>query len=293
MYQYICKECGEKFENSNKNRVYCSNECKNIALKKRLSLRQKDLKNKEFGRLTALYSRNINKRYEWLCKCKCGKKVWVKTANLVNGHTKSCGCLNREVASQNNSKYFKKYRQKNYVEDTSISKIKAKINKNNISGVRGVYYDKSTKKWIGKLTYKRKTYSKAFKKKSDAIKYRKHLEKKYFKPILDKYETKNKRGEKIKYNGETHTLHEWSEILGIDDETLRIRYKKHSSDLDYVFSKKLHSNKNKQIELTYNNETHSLSKWSEILGIKYNTLYQRYNRNPSNLEYIFKPINNK
>lgn len=188
MYQYICKECGKKFENPNKNRTYCSNACKNIALKKRLSLRQKDLKNKEFGRLTALYSRNINKRYEWLCECKCGKKVWVKTANLINGHTKSCGCLNREVASQNNSKYFKKYRQKNYVEETSLSRIKAINNKNNTSGVRGIYYNKTTKRWIAKLTFKGKTYRKSFLIKKEAIKYRKQLEEKYFKPILEKYE---------------------------------------------------------------------------------------------------------
>lgn len=187
MYQYICKECGKEFENANKNRAYCSNTCKNIALKRRLSARQKDLKNKQFGRLTALYSRNINKRYEWLCECECGKKVWVKTANLINGHTKSCGCLNREVASKNNSKYFKEYRQKNYVEDTSISRIKSKININNTSGVRGIYYDKSNKKWIGKLTCRGKTYSKTFDKKNDAINYRKYLEEKYFKSILKKY----------------------------------------------------------------------------------------------------------
>lgn len=187
MYQCVCKECGKHFENSNKNRVYCSNICKNNALKKRLSARQKDLTNKKFGRLTALYSKNVNKRYEWLCECECGKKIWVKTSSLINGHTKSCGCLNNDVFLQNSNRYLEEYRQKNYVENTSISKIKAKNNKNNTSGVSGVYYHKSIKKWIGKLTFQRKTHMKAFSEKTDAIKYRKQLEEKYFKPILDKY----------------------------------------------------------------------------------------------------------
>ena len=28
----------------------------------------------------------------WICKCKCGKKVEVRTRDLLLGHTKSCGC---------------------------------------------------------------------------------------------------------------------------------------------------------------------------------------------------------
>ena len=188
MYQYICKECGKEFLNATKNRVYCSNKCKNIALKRRLSKKQKDLTNQKFGRLVALYSRNVNKRYEWLCECKCGKRTWVKTANLLNGHTKSCGCLSKDIASQNNNKNFAKYRQENYIENTSISRIKAKNNKNNSSNVRGVHYNNTAKSWVAKLTFQRRTYSKNFSTKSKAIKYRKELEKKYFDPILKKYD---------------------------------------------------------------------------------------------------------
>ena len=38
---------------------------------------------------------------QWLCKCDCGNIVKVKTAALRNGNTKSCGCLQKEKASNN------------------------------------------------------------------------------------------------------------------------------------------------------------------------------------------------
>jgi len=39
-----------------------------------------------------------NRRY-WLCACDCGNSTIVDTASLNNGNTKSCGCWNRESAS--------------------------------------------------------------------------------------------------------------------------------------------------------------------------------------------------
>jgi len=37
----------------------------------------------------------------WKCKClKCGNITSVSSADLKSGHTKSCGCLNRELVSE-------------------------------------------------------------------------------------------------------------------------------------------------------------------------------------------------
>lgn len=35
-------------------------------------------------------------RAHWLCKCDCGGKIIVLAYNLKNGHTQSCGCLQKE-----------------------------------------------------------------------------------------------------------------------------------------------------------------------------------------------------
>ena len=57
-----------------------------------------------FGRLIVveLYLNNNEKNngIYWLCKCNCGKFCIVKSENLKNGHTKSCGCLRRETSSE-------------------------------------------------------------------------------------------------------------------------------------------------------------------------------------------------
>lgn len=57
-----------------------------------------DLTNKLFTYLTPKY---YIKGGKWHCECKCGNEVDVDTRNLNSGHTKSCGCFQKEMASQN------------------------------------------------------------------------------------------------------------------------------------------------------------------------------------------------
>ena len=59
-----------------------------------------DLSGKRFGRLTAIsmVSRNDTKRVMWKCLCDCGNTAVVSTGNLRNGHTQSCGCLQKANA---------------------------------------------------------------------------------------------------------------------------------------------------------------------------------------------------
>lgn len=66
--------------------------------------------------------------------------------------------------------------------------MNAKISSANKSGVKGVQWDKSRKKWVAMLWLKgvRVLYSR-FAKKEDAIRARREAEEKYFKPILEKY----------------------------------------------------------------------------------------------------------
>ena len=57
-----------------------------------------DLTNQTFGYLTPQY---YIKGCKWHCLCKCGTELDVDTRNLRSGHTKSCGCLQKEKASEN------------------------------------------------------------------------------------------------------------------------------------------------------------------------------------------------
>lgn len=54
----------------------------------------KDLTGEVFGRLTVIsFAYSYNNRAYWNCQCSCGNKVVANSHNLVNGNTKSCGCL--------------------------------------------------------------------------------------------------------------------------------------------------------------------------------------------------------
>lgn len=61
--------------------------------------RRIDISNKRFGRLVAL---RYAGKGRWLCRCDCGNETTVITAHLTGGHTKSCGCLQRENTSKAN-----------------------------------------------------------------------------------------------------------------------------------------------------------------------------------------------
>ena len=54
-----------------------------------------DLKDREFENLTVIRDtgKRKSRRPIWLCKCKCGQEVEILGKYLLNGDTKSCGCL--------------------------------------------------------------------------------------------------------------------------------------------------------------------------------------------------------
>jgi hypothetical protein len=57
-----------------------------------------DLSGQRFERLLVIgfAERRGHKSY-WKCKCDCGKEVDVFTSSLRNNHTRSCGCLQKEI----------------------------------------------------------------------------------------------------------------------------------------------------------------------------------------------------
>ncbi len=63
--------------------------------------RIRDIAGQRFGRLVAL-SRQISTTREsrWTCLCDCGKQTEVDLSNLRNGTTKSCGCYGSESSSK-------------------------------------------------------------------------------------------------------------------------------------------------------------------------------------------------
>lgn len=69
----------------------------------------KDLTGIKFGRLTVI-GLDVNKNMElrnqgkykvhWICECECGNTKSINGSSLKKGSTKSCGCLNKELAKE-------------------------------------------------------------------------------------------------------------------------------------------------------------------------------------------------
>lgn len=197
MYTLICIECGKEFKNSHKTRKYCSVECSRKHTNSNLKNKYTDLTGKKFNRLIVLGpgERNSNNQIQWKCKCECGNIVLATTTYLKTGHTKSCGCYNRESASNRlKDKKFtearKNYRNDNFLKDgTSLALINPKKNrKNNSTGVNGVYWHKQAKRYVARINVSGKSiYLGCFSKLEEARKARELAEEEYYKPIIDKY----------------------------------------------------------------------------------------------------------
>lgn len=62
---------------------------------------------KTYGYLTVIgESKELtkDKHKQWICKCKCGNIIIVPGKSLRSGHTRSCGCLHKEVVKEQQRK---------------------------------------------------------------------------------------------------------------------------------------------------------------------------------------------
>lgn len=71
-----------------------------------MNSRLKDYTGQRFGRWTLLsYIGPASGTRMWLCRCDCGTERSVSLGNLKMGRSRSCGCLQEEVASQTKFKH--------------------------------------------------------------------------------------------------------------------------------------------------------------------------------------------
>ena len=102
--------------------------------------RIKDITNQRFGKLVVIRptdKRNKKRSVIWECKCDCGNTKFLHSDVLKSGAVISCGCHR----------------------SSSKEKILTnKLNKNNISGFKGISYDKTRGAWRSTIRYKYRQY---------------------------------------------------------------------------------------------------------------------------------------
>lgn len=111
---YYCRcECG-KFRNilgPSLRKMKSDSACRNCSsiFSKYANKPKHDLTQKKIFHLTALYpikKKNIHRKnsgdWHWMCRCECGKEKLVIAHHLLDGTTKSCGCLISNTGNNSN-----------------------------------------------------------------------------------------------------------------------------------------------------------------------------------------------
>ena len=177
----------------------------------------------KFGKLTVL---NINKRKKvyCICKCDCGKITQTRKDSLLNGHTKSCGCLQKDTA--------KKLKTKHNLVKTRIYHIwinmkRRCVSTNKYYGGRGI---KICNEWLSDfMNFYNWAMANGYSDKLtiDRIDVNGNYEPKNCRWVDMKVQSNNTRKNHfVEYKNEKHTIAEWSRILGLTYDAFRYRIKR-------------------------------------------------------------------
>ena len=167
-------------------------------------------------------------REYYLCKCDCGNKTIAYKWYIKSGHTKSCGCWNKEINSKVHTKHG--------MEGTRIYKIWQGIKKRcyllscdkyHLYGGRGITMCDEWKnnfipffKWAMSNGYKDNLTI-------DRIDVNGNYDPSNCRWATHKEQMRNTRkNHLIEFNGETKCLTEWAELFNIDVRKLHNRIKK-------------------------------------------------------------------
>lgn len=193
-----------------------------------------DISNNRFGKLIAI---NVLERgkygYIWRCICDCGKETSVYYMSLVSGNARSCGCLRKEWLNPN------KHGLKQHPLYDIWSEMKGRcLNPKNKSfknyGGRGITV---CERWRNSFM---DFYSDVIDKYQHGLQLDRTDNDGNYCPENFRFATKevnenNKRNNvHFSYNGETKTLVEWANFLGVRPGALRNRRRKGWSDHDII-----------------------------------------------------------
>lgn len=113
------------------------------------------------------------------CECECGATCYISSRKLINGQTKSCGCIRRKTAQNICAK--RRQWDANVKDGTNVAIINGCLPKNNTSGHKGVFWESNQGKWRAVISFQKKRHHLGyFDDIEKAIEVRKDAELKYF-----------------------------------------------------------------------------------------------------------------
>ena len=182
-----------------------------------------DLTGQRFGRLTAVNRAGNSKsgHIVWLCKCDCGSNLMVTASNLRRGHTKSCGCLQKEATSKANTTHGMKSSRLYGIWNAMVGRCHSKTNHAYpLYGGRGITVCDEWRSFEGFLSW---AIANGY---GDLLTIDRIDNGLGYSPSNCRWVTRyvqanNKRSNRcVECNGETHTIAEWARMCGIEYGTL-------------------------------------------------------------------------
>ena len=148
------------------------------------SRRKIDLTGQRYGKLMVIEpSENVGGRTAWLCRCDCGRELIAKTVHLRSGRLTDCGCV---PAGGSPTAIGTRL---NYIDGTCVEMIRANtVRRNNTSGVPGVDWLSTRRRWRASICFKGKRYYLGrYERFEDAVKARKLAEAQMIEPFLREF----------------------------------------------------------------------------------------------------------
>jgi hypothetical protein len=170
-----------------------------------------------------------NHRTYWLCECECGTVRVVQRHQLINGHSKSCGCLAHENTSKRSTTHgFGNKKSPNYRLYKIWSDMRSRCNNPKCSnyknyGGRGIAV---WKEWASFINFANWALSNGYEPSLtiDRKDNNGNYEPSNCRWVTNRQNNLNRRNNHfITINGATKTLVEWAEISGLPISTLRNR----------------------------------------------------------------------
>lgn len=177
-----------------------------------------DLTGKKFGRLTVI-KRLPNDKWghsRFLCQCECGNTKETTGDNLIRGICQSCGCIQKEVTIARSTIHNLCHTHIYKIWESIKRRCFLKNQKNYKNyGGRGITI---CDEWLNPENFYKWAIANGYKKglSIDRIDVNGNYEPSNCRWATSVQQANNTRGNRyITYNGETHTIADWSRILGI------------------------------------------------------------------------------
>lgn len=202
---------------------------------------------KKIGRLTIIKEtnkRDKNGNIYYLCKCDCGKEKIIKGQSIRAGSTLSCGCLHKEKVTKNGNE--KRYGTRLYMIYRNMIQRCYNPNAKHYSRYGGrdiIICDE----WLNDFdNFKEWAYNNGYfdNLTIDRINNDGNYEPSNCRWVTMQEQQYNKSTNRLlTYNGETHSIKEWSKIKNINYSTLLQRLNKNKAPFAPIDIEKRHNAK--------------------------------------------------